>query len=152
MKVSNALILALITFSNMSTALVIPETSTVDGNLVPLNMTTPEFHPPFVVLPSSSSPTKTKRDEASKYQEAKEAQRPAARNLKRWKTKEQKAKPRVTPRPCSYPKTRPCITQKEIDQGWHDRAGCYNRSLFFTYGMTHCWDAGDDCIKPDCRY
>ncbi|TGO81146.1 hypothetical protein BPOR_1321g00030 [Botrytis porri] len=154
MKVSNACVFALITFFNLSTAVVIPETSTTDGDLVPFNMTTPEIHPPFIVLPSSSSPTKTKRGEASKSQEVKEHEKvvPIYEKPWPWQRKKEKVKPKVTPRPCPYPKTRPCITQKEIDQGWHDKAGCYNRSWFFTYGPTHCWDAGDDCIKPDCRY
>ncbi|TGO21030.1 hypothetical protein BPAE_0247g00080 [Botrytis paeoniae] len=154
MKASKACVFALITFFNLNTAAVIPETSTKDGDLVPLNMTTPEIHPPFVVLSSSSSPTKTKRGEASKSKEAKETHRVVEVVEKPWpwQRKKEKVKPKVTPRPCKYPKTRPCITQKEIDQGWHDKAGCYNRSLFFTYGLTHCWDAGDDCVKPDCRY
>ncbi|TGO45340.1 hypothetical protein BCON_0401g00030 [Botryotinia convoluta] len=155
MKVSKACVFALITFFNLNTAAVIPETFTIDGDLVPFNMTTPEIHPPFVVLTSSPSPTKTKRGEASKPQESKEPQRVVLVVSKPWpwQTKKEKVKPKVTPRPCKYPKTRPCITQKEIDQGWHDVAGCFNENLFLLgVGPTHCWDAGDDCIKPDCRY
>ncbi|KAF7910384.1 uncharacterized protein EAE98_012071 [Botrytis deweyae] len=148
MKVSKAYVFVLITFFNLNTAAVIPETTTIDGNLVPFNMTTPEIPPPFVVLSSPPSPTKTKRDEAKEsYRIVHVYQKPWP-----WQRTKPKTKPKVTPRPCPYPETRPCITQKEIDQGWHDKAGCYSRSLFFTWGSTHCWDAGDDCVKPDCRY
>lgn len=145
MKISKACVFALVTFFNPNTAVVIPETSTIDGNLVPFNMTTPEVPLPFVVL---SSPTKTKRDAAEEsYRIVHVAQKPWP-----WQRKKPKVKPKVTPRPCPYPETRPCITQKEIDQGWHDKSGCYSRSFFFTWVSTHCWDAGDDCVKPDCRY
>ncbi|KAK6598177.1 hypothetical protein H4I95_08787 [Botrytis cinerea] len=103
-------------------------------------------------------PTKTKREEDGKSQATKVARKAptesaiAKAKAKLYKVKKQKPKPKVTPQPCKYPGSRPCITQKEIDQGWHDKKGCYNRSLFFTYGITHCWEEGDDCVKPDCRY
>ncbi|TGO37468.1 hypothetical protein BHYA_0096g00070 [Botrytis hyacinthi] len=149
MKISKECVFALVTFFNLNTAVVIPETSTIDGDLVPFNMTTPEIPPPFVVLSSSPSPTKTKRDEAKEsYRVVNVVQKPWP-----WQRKKPKVKPKVTPRPCKYPETRPCITQKEIDQGWHDKAGCFHENLFLLgVGPTHCWDAGDDCVKPDCRY
>lgn len=61
---------------------------------------------------------------------------------------------KVLPPPCPYPRTRPCITQKEVDQGWHDIAGCYNTVWIpiFTFVTTKCWEAGDDCVMEDCRY
>ncbi|KAF5868791.1 uncharacterized protein Bfra_012123 [Botrytis fragariae] len=157
MKVSKACVFALITFFNVNTAAVIPEASTIDGDLVPFNMTTPEIPPPFVILSSSSSPTKTKRDDASRYREAKEKSYKIVDVVQKpwpWqRNKKEKVKPKATPRPCRYPETRPCITQKEIDQGWHDVAGCFNENLFLLgVGPTHCWDAGDDCIKPNCKY
>lgn len=154
MKVLNVCVFALIAFFNLIIASEIPQSSTLDGNATPLNMTTPGCNPSFVMPSSCSSLTKTKRKEDGKFQETKTTPKSPAESSKAklYKVKKQKPKPKVTPQPCKYPGSRPCITQKEIDQGWHDKKGCYNRSLFFTYGITHCWEEGDDCVKPDCRY
>ena len=158
MKVLNVCVFALIAFFNLIIASEIPQSSTLDGNAASLNMTTPECNPSFAIPSSKSPPTKTKREEDGKSQATKVARKAptesaiAKAKAKLYKVKKQKPKPKVTPQPCKYPGSRPCITQKEIDQGWHDKKGCYNRSLFFTYGITHCWEEGDDCVKPDCRY
>ncbi|TEY47390.1 hypothetical protein BOTCAL_0306g00100 [Botryotinia calthae] len=159
MKALDVCVFALIAFFNLIIALEIPQSSTIDGNVVPFNMTTPECNPSFIMPSSSSSSTKTKRKEDGKFQATKVARKPptesaiAKAKAKLYKVKKQKPKPKVIPRPCKYPGSRPCITQKEIDQGWHDVDGCFNENLFLLgIGPTHCWDAGDDCVKADCRY
>ncbi|KAF7857899.1 hypothetical protein EAF04_009257 [Stromatinia cepivora] len=148
MKPSKTCFLALATFFGLTTAILIPAnyndvpqvttaatTTTKDQRLVPFNMTNPEINPPFVVLHSSPPPPS-----------------PSHSHAKRTFGKPWKEGQKATPRPCPYPKTRPCITQKEIDQGWHDVTGCFNESYFFIIGRTYCWEAGDDCVKADCRY
>ncbi|KAM0124407.1 hypothetical protein ACHAO1_011038 [Botrytis cinerea] len=159
MKVLNLCVFALIAFFNLIIASEIPQSSTLDENAAPLNMTTLECNPPFAIPSSNPPPTKTKREEDGKSQATKVARKAptesaiAKAKAKLYKVKKQKPKPKVTPRPCKYPGSRPCITQKEIDQGWHDVDGCFNENLFLLgIGPTHCWDAGDDCVKADCRY
>ncbi|CAD6453381.1 338326fe-8aa4-4f55-9401-5f7522f92489 [Sclerotinia trifoliorum] len=146
MKPPKNYLLVLAAFFGLATAMVIPAnsndvprvsatTTTKEEHSVPFNITKFRINPPFVVLHSSPpSPA------------------PSRSNAKRTFGKPWKARQKATPRPCPYPKTRPCITQKEIDQGWHDVNGCFNETYFFVMGHTYCWEAGDDCVKADCRY
>ncbi|APA13768.1 predicted protein [Sclerotinia sclerotiorum 1980 UF-70] len=146
MKPSKNSLLVLAAFFGLATAMVIPTnsndvprvsaTTTIKEEYsVPFNMTKFKINSPFVVL-NSSPPSPS----------------PSHSNIKRTSGKPWKEGQKATPRPCPYPKTRPCITQKEIDQGWHDISGCFNETYFLLIGRTYCWEAGDDCVKADCRY
>ncbi|KAG4025323.1 hypothetical protein MFRU_061g00410 [Monilinia fructicola] len=165
MQPSSAFLLALLAFINLIAAMVIPkadngvpgaiaavvgQTTTNHQQKFPFNTTDWELSPPFVVLAAAASSS------SSNTEGEKSISPPFSHPSSQLPTKREEKVPKKTqvkPPPCPYPETRPCITQKEVDQGWHDRPGCYNRNLFLLgFGRTHCWDAGDDCVKEDCRY
>ncbi|ESZ93471.1 hypothetical protein SBOR_6149 [Sclerotinia borealis F-4128] len=142
MKPSYVCLLALVAFFNPVATLVIPTNST---NHVQVNTTAATCF----LSSSSSSFISSNADDKQNIEQAP----PGHSRIKRHGQCAQKNKEKVKPRPCRHPGTGSCITQKEVDQGWHDKAGCFSETYWFAgWWPSHCWDAGDDCVKDDCRY
>ncbi|QSZ33193.1 hypothetical protein DSL72_002779 [Monilinia vaccinii-corymbosi] len=158
MKPSAACLLMLLAFFDLNAAIALPaNTNDVDERITASKGSDSSESSPAVIkhqpnAPSNPGSMANSFSSHSNTKGEKGISLPPNRSFSHSPTKREEvpAKKKVKPPPCPYPETRTCITQKEVDQGWHDRPGCYNRNLFLLgFGRTHCWEAGDDSNTVD---